>query len=115
MLARGGIERDDAAAEIAALVGRGRARGFFAGGDADVEAAVVERRRPGDAGDGEVVDVGLPEQLAGRGVERVDVGCAVAEDGDVASCPTRATLIAERTPWPASKNQWMQPVAALSE
>src|SRR6185436_15939445 len=29
--------------------------------------------------------------------------------------PTRPTLIAERTPWPASKNQWMQPVAALSE
>src|SRR5688572_24009442 len=29
--------------------------------------------------------------------------------------PTRPTLIAERTPWPASKNQWTQPVAALSE
>jgi hypothetical protein len=79
----GRVERDHAAAELAALVGGHGAGGFLARGHAHVDAPVVIGDRPAHAADGEVVHVGLPQELPGRGVERVDDGRAIAEEGDV--------------------------------
>ena len=81
---------------------------------AEVDPPVVEHRRTGDSRDRKRVRFGLPELLAGRRVDAVDVGHSIAEKGDVA-CSNAGLVTALRTPDSASKNQWTQPVFASSE
>ena len=60
------------------------AGGFFARCHTDIEATVVIRRRCRDAREWMIVQVALPDLRAGRGVERVDVRGAIADECDVA-------------------------------
>src|SRR4029077_15661568 len=73
------VERHDAAAEGAAFVGELRGRHFFDRRDRHVQAAVVERRRAGDARERVRVDLLFPDHFTGERVERVDVRFQVAD------------------------------------
>src|SRR5262249_42436845 len=73
------VERQKAAAESAAFVFGVTPGGLFERRDRHVEAVAIKDWRAGDAGEEMVFDLSLPEQLAGVGVQRLDVRFLVAE------------------------------------
>ncbi len=77
------VERDDTAAERAALVAWLRAGPFFNRRHGNVQLPVVQRHRPGDARETVRIDRLLPEELTSCGVERVRICLEIAEIHDV--------------------------------
>ena len=77
---RGRIEREQAAAELAALVVGDRARRLLAGRNAHIEPTVVERRRAGHPGKRKVIDPSSSTATHRCGIDGVDVGRSIADE-----------------------------------
>ena len=75
-----GIQRDEAAAELAALIVGHRARRFFSRRYRDIEPPLIKHRRTSEAGDRKIIDMGLPEFFACGGIECPCVASSVSEE-----------------------------------
>ena len=105
LLAGRGVERDHAAAEGAARIVGARARDLFDRRHRHVQPAVGECRRTGDAGDGVIVDLRLPEQS-----RRVCASTAVGVGANVAEHRDRARRAVDREPRDADRRADVGPV-----
>src|SRR5262249_1153317 len=80
-----GIERDDAAAELAAFVVRRGTGSFLGRRNRYIQPSTMEPWRASETRGWKRLDPGLPQQLAGYRVERVGVRCTVTEVRSVAA------------------------------
>ena len=88
------VERDDAAAELAALISCVASGGFFKRGNRNVDSIPIKHRRTGDAGQQMNLDLCLPKQLAGRGFDNY---CNPREATDQAISSGEATCVGALT------------------
>ena len=75
-----GVQRDQAAAKAATLVVGSGGGALFARSHADVEPAVVKRRRARDSGRREVIHLRCPQKRSSRGIDGVNAAGSVANE-----------------------------------